>query len=64
MFAITTAWACPHCGTINKNYRQDVAQHGGIELAYCDVEQGGCDRPLAIATHISIETKAHEINGL
>ena len=54
-FITTTAIVCPYCGTQNKVaiYADELR---GKSVAYCDVENGGCDEPFAYSIDFSIET--------
>jgi hypothetical protein len=59
-----TAWKCPHCGFVNQQSAEVPHWFGGMVLATCDVEAGGCDRPLVVGVEVKVFATARKIEGI
>ena len=56
---MTAQAQCPHCGTMNPI--AEVEQWSRYHIVVCDNEAGGCDKPFAVRTLVSIETEVYTL---
>lgn len=59
-----TAWRCPHCNFANQQCLEVSNWFGGMVLATCDVDSGGCDRPVVVGVEVKVYTNARKIEGI
>ena len=52
-------WTCPHCGHRNSGFATVRDRHGSLSpaLTYCDIEDGGCDRMVAVRPRLLVQTE-------
>lgn len=55
-------WVCPHCGFNNLIRQHPTAVEALIR--YCDVEEGGCDRPSIVRAVARLDTYVTKIEGI
>lgn len=53
-------WTCPHCGTVNTIHSASTE----LRVAWCEVEIGGCDRPIVIDCVVRAHIDVYKIEGL
>lgn len=51
----TTTIKCPYCGTIRDYERKEGDD--GMQIIYCDKEEGGCDNPFIVESKIILGIK-------
>lgn len=56
-------WTCPHCGHRNRNLATVRDRYGSLSpaLVYCDIEDGGCDRMVAVKPRLSVQTEVYRV---
>ena len=54
-------WTCPHCGFENRHLAtidpRDISGRCEPIFAYCDVDEGGCDRMVAIKPRAVVQAE-------
>lgn len=56
-------WTCPDCGHRNSNLATVRDRHGSLSaaLVYCDIEDGGCDRMVAVKPRLLVQTDVYRV---
>jgi len=56
-------WTCPHCGFEQFGFATVKTKQGQCEpqFAYCDLEEGGCDRMVAIKPRLVVEATVYKL---
>lgn len=56
-------WQCPHCGHNNAGYAPLTGSFGqmAMQVDYCDVETGGCDKQVAIQPRAQVSTTVYQL---
>jgi len=56
-------WKCPHCGFSQRHVGPLPSVNGGreSELVYCDSEEGGCDKLVALEWRIQPVYRAMKV---
>lgn len=56
-------WTCPHCGHSNSNLAAVRDRYGSLSaaLVYCDIEDGGCDRMVAVKPRLLVQTEVYRV---
>lgn len=55
-------WTCPHCD-IKQVCRMEVESPYSTtrKIVFCDVDEGGCDEPVALFVNVITELKVHKL---
>jgi len=56
-------WQCPYCGHQNTSVTRLVGPNGRAEvrLAYCDMDEGGCDNQVALRPLVTIAATVYKL---
>jgi hypothetical protein len=52
---------CPYCGITYRLWSLDLDELRRPLLTYCDIEQGGCDKPFAVRFEFRIAASSYRI---
>lgn len=50
------SFTCPECGHVN-TYHHSSPIYGKIEVIYCDIEDGGCNKQMVVKTTVQVTGK-------
>lgn len=56
-------WTCPHCQHRNSGLVAVRDRYGSLSaaLVYCDIEDGGCDRMVAVKPRLLVHTEVYAL---